>query len=183
MYYPDLSPYEYLLRAGRGGGGKNIGWLEKGKEFPTGEVPQEFLSKLRDLSNNLVNRCRGWHDCGFCNSSLNRRGNGEIHVYIQDGQLLIAPALVLHYIEEHNYLPPQIFIDAVMNPGQRKKVSGDPWRALDPYRTGKLDVLIEKKIEEQVAEEMRQLLREKAKGKQKFVNEYFNDWVEPEESS
>jgi len=41
-------------------------------------------------------------------------GNGEVWVEGRDGLTYVAPALVLHYVVEHDYAPPQAFIDAVI---------------------------------------------------------------------
>lgn len=43
-------------------------------------------------------------------------GNGEVHVRDAAGTWFVAPRLIGHYVEEHNYLPPQDFIDTVINP-------------------------------------------------------------------
>ena len=42
-----------------------------------------------------------------------KRGNGEIWVKARDGITYIAPILILHYVSEHHYAPPQAFVDAV----------------------------------------------------------------------
>ncbi len=42
-----------------------------------------------------------------------KRGNGEIWLTIHDGTNYAAPTLILHYIDEHAYLPPVAFIEAV----------------------------------------------------------------------
>ena len=50
------------------------------------------------------------HVCEFCND---KRGNGEIHVKGSHGYKFVAPSMLIHYIEEHGYKPPDVFIDAV----------------------------------------------------------------------
>jgi hypothetical protein len=52
-------------------------------------------------------------------------GNGEIRVRDADGIWYAAPRLVIHYVVEHNYCPPQAFIEAVLNPSE---VGKDPER-------------------------------------------------------
>jgi hypothetical protein len=42
-------------------------------------------------------------------------GNGEIRVRAANGITYVAPVLVLHYVVEHGYLPPQEFIEAVID--------------------------------------------------------------------
>jgi len=123
-YYKDLTPYEYF--------GKwekatvpvlNIGWLGAGQPFETDITSQEFRDHLFQFSSseNFVLLERGFHICEFCSSKYienwnqgsELRGNGEIRV---PGNLVLyaAPALIYHYVVEHDYKPPQEFIDAVM---------------------------------------------------------------------
>jgi hypothetical protein len=42
-------------------------------------------------------------------------GNSEIRVAAANGITYVAPVLVLHYVIAHGYLPPQEFIDAVID--------------------------------------------------------------------
>ena len=110
-YYPDLSPYAYLPNQPAM---INVGWLESGHGHYRGTVPEGFLERLRTLAEQPKNLCRGTHDCDLCPAGSGLRGNGEVHVVGADGQVYAAPVLVVHYVEEHGYLPPQEFIDAVM---------------------------------------------------------------------
>jgi len=55
---------------------------------------------------------RGFHECEFC-SGKPARGNGEIEVLGRDGNVYVAPAMVIHYVEAHEYRPPDVFIEAV----------------------------------------------------------------------
>jgi hypothetical protein len=41
------------------------------------------------------------------------QGNGEIWLTTPGGINYAAPVMVVHYIDEHMYLPPVAFIDAV----------------------------------------------------------------------
>jgi hypothetical protein len=129
VFYPDLSPYEY--------GGKdprsdilNVGWLSREHAFPTGSVPDAFVDALRRLVASPVNLYRGYHTCEFCPeppvflSPTGLRmtdppqaimGNGEIHVAGVGGLTYVAPVLVAHYVQAHNYLPPEDFIRAVVS--------------------------------------------------------------------
>ncbi|KRR18256.1 hypothetical protein CQ14_25405 [Bradyrhizobium lablabi] len=76
-----------------------------------------------------VNLTRGWHFCEFCpkpaktvspgrirmlDPAARTLGNGEIRVASAAGIIYVAPLLVLHYVVAHGYLPPQEFIDAVI---------------------------------------------------------------------
>jgi hypothetical protein len=41
-------------------------------------------------------------------------GNGEIRVTGRNGNIYVAPVLVLHYVVVHGYAPPPEFVDAVV---------------------------------------------------------------------
>ena len=72
----------------------------------------------------------GVHECEFCRAPedliqlgrecrsvwrMARSGNGEIRVCSRLGVTYVAPALVWHYVAEHQYQPPQEFIEAVLS--------------------------------------------------------------------
>lgn len=73
---------------------------------------------------------RGYHYCQFCPGAAEpprvvredmrgyeapdvARGNGEIWLTGVDGTTFAAPVLIGHYVEDHRYLPPDGFIEAV----------------------------------------------------------------------
>jgi len=132
-YFQDLSIYEYSGVDNRVElPVLNVGWL--GREFPieTGETSRVFQERLFRFcqDENIVIIARGIHVCEFCNLPMgewlkrDRKfgenthwmsvGTGEIRVM---GQLVIyaSPALIHHYVVEHQYRPPQEFIDAVLS--------------------------------------------------------------------
>jgi len=51
-------------------------------------------------------------NCAWHKWAEQRWGNGEIRV-ADAGIVYAAPVLVVHYIEEHDYLPPTQFLKAV----------------------------------------------------------------------
>jgi hypothetical protein len=123
MYFADLTHYIYhgstnTIKI------YNIGWLVKGKPFPTGITTDEFQAKLHILSQHRVNLCRGFHTCEFCIKHDAQRGNGEIRVFgnANDGIIYVAPMMIHHYVQCHEYKPPQEFITAVMNTDQNKVI-------------------------------------------------------------
>jgi hypothetical protein len=141
-YYEDLSPYEYFARhEPLGLQLVNVGWLDENKPFPKGETSLEFKAKLFEfcLDKYVVHIARGFHTCQFCGVSdhewyeqRNERygeeahwssiGDGEIRV-IGQSTLYAAPALIHHYVVEHNYKPPDEFIEAVLEgsaPGSKE---------------------------------------------------------------
>ncbi len=141
-YFQDLTPYGYYKRAVELSlPSLNIGWLSGKHPFSTGETSQEFRAKLFQfcLDENLVQIMRGFHECEICNLSalewFERRhsiygakaefasiGDGEIRV-IGESAIYAAPALIYHYVVDHEYRPPDEFIQAVMTgpqPGSEK---------------------------------------------------------------
>ncbi|UJW31021.1 hypothetical protein L3Q67_38475 [Saccharothrix sp. AJ9571] len=122
-YFPDLSTYEYWPSSHPM---VNIGWLEPGHDFPTGDGDLELLEALVKLESVQQNLTRGFHVCGFCDSPVEQvpspytqtgetlMGFGEIHAVGADGVRYAAPTLVLHYVVEHGYRPPAPFLDAVL---------------------------------------------------------------------
>ena len=124
-HFADLSPCSYFpcdaankLVA--------VGWLESGCDYTRGFVSEAFFARLTKL---LVNPWQavatiGWHDCAFCRFSSGPRqftyNNTTITLGINnlfvpaDDCIFVAPSLIVHYIDAHEYSPPQIFQDAVM---------------------------------------------------------------------
>ncbi|MBN1966083.1 MAG: hypothetical protein JW910_15645 [Anaerolineae bacterium] len=114
-HYPDLSLYEY---AAHEPGTVTIGWLEAGHAFPTGPTPPEFRARLRAFYTHPVHVMRGFQPCGWCGfggmGDDLPQGSGEIRV-VGPEYIYAAPTMLLHYVEAHDYLPPQEFIDAVQH--------------------------------------------------------------------
>lgn len=89
-----------------------VGWL--GNRIPTtGEVSPDILEKLKwAYDNRIIDQ--GWlgeHECEICNNHVDR---GELLI-IDGDKMYVAPRMILHYINEHSYLPPNEFLDAVGN--------------------------------------------------------------------
>ena len=141
-YYEDLSPYEYFAHSEPLGlQPVNVGWLDENKPFPKGETSLEFKAKLFEfrLPKYVVHSTRGVHTCQFCGVSDHEWyeqskerygeeaswlsiGDGEIRV-IGQSTLYAAPTLIHHYVVEHNYKPPDEFIEAVFEgpaPGSKE---------------------------------------------------------------
>lgn len=124
-YFKDLSPYEFFPGQPHV---LNVGWLSRDYGFPRGPVSFAFVDELSRFTK-LEALTRGFHVCEFCKPPLDvialdegyrdvweyfRSGNGEFRIVGSDGIAYAAPALLLHYISEHQYQPPQQFIDAVL---------------------------------------------------------------------
>ncbi|MFB8242828.1 hypothetical protein ACFC58_40465 [Kitasatospora purpeofusca] len=122
-YYPDGSPYVYRAPTE---GMVNIGWLDRAHEYQRGEVPEEVVDGLLRLITEPDNQTRGLHECHFCGviflmvdnphakNGASLMGSAEIHVRgSSDDTVFAAPTLVIHYVLEHGYRPPDEFLDAV----------------------------------------------------------------------
>ncbi len=95
-----------------------FGWLEPGHDHAKGRCPSEILDLLERAAADPVDRTRGWQTCGFCargeygptpyrtaSGSELQLGNASLHV-VAGSTVWVAPTLVLHYVAEHEYLPP-----------------------------------------------------------------------------
>lgn len=94
-----------------------IGWLDAKHNFPTGKSSAAFIHELRQLAEKCdeSSYLLGWpHYMGFhtCELCGNFRSAGNLGV--PAGELLfVTPEMITHYVEHHEYLPPQQFVDAV----------------------------------------------------------------------
>jgi hypothetical protein len=125
-FFADLSPHTYAPTSGLEI--VNVGWLDEGNNFPTGESPREFQEALLELCKDPVFLHRGTHACWFCRA-LHRQveGNGQIRVS-SNHVWYAAPTLVHHYVVAHGYLPPREFIEAVMLKQQANAKTMAAWR-------------------------------------------------------
>jgi len=90
-----------------------IAWLDKGKPYTKGKCPPEFLEKLK--KQDPAAYTKGWHDCPFCETrSKETTSSTQFQWPIKGKTYYDVPFMIIHYIEEHGYLPPQEFIDFVM---------------------------------------------------------------------
>jgi hypothetical protein len=127
-YIADLAPYDYYRGAPDG---LAVGWLDEAERFASGDCPRDVRDRLAAFAEDPVRLMRGRHVCQFCweatgpptfsdrlpNLIISHedlpRGNGEIWITAPDGTNFAAPTLIVHYIDEHHYLPPKAFIVAV----------------------------------------------------------------------
>jgi hypothetical protein len=131
-YYEDLSSYEYYMHCPIPEV-KNIGWLDKEHNFRTGDVDFSFLEKLELLvfnsyeehCNILVNELRGSYECPVCGKYRERITSGNQGFTLGSSELWIPDfrqkdhyfatfGLIFHYVKDHNYKPPQEFVDSVL---------------------------------------------------------------------
>ncbi|WTU53508.1 hypothetical protein OG953_32535 [Streptomyces sp. NBC_00057] len=129
-YYPELSLYDFDYHAEPEG--LTVGWLEGDESYTIGDVSVEDWEILSDLGSLMQNKSRGYHYCTICTEmfehfgesarfeSRYRLGNAEIRVVSDAGELYVAPNLVLHYIVDHGYCPPDEFIEAARDEARRR---------------------------------------------------------------
>jgi len=96
-----------------------IGWLESGHEFSTGPADSRILEKLSLLRLEFgamfpAIAYRGLHVCSLCGDKEPLSGS-HINLFVPTtGFVYAAPARIDHYIEAHQYVPPEHFVDALI---------------------------------------------------------------------
>lgn len=120
--YRDLEPCTYFGIPGL----TAVGWLDTGEDYPRGPLLAGFGDALAGL---LVRPWQpvlllGFHRCPFCRLSGGpdqvRVGDrridcGASNLFVPAGErLFVAPSLVLHYVDAHDYSPPTEFQRAVL---------------------------------------------------------------------
>jgi len=142
-YFPDGAPYTYKVAGAPYTVFEDssqvicVGWLDAGHPFPTGAVDEDFLAALRYLCvNHQAVVTRGFHECnlGDCTARPSwplimlrfddheaPLGIAEIRVEQENGVEIAAPTLIYHYVTDHQYRPPDYFVDAVLR--QARKIS------------------------------------------------------------
>lgn len=139
MHYSDMSPYGYYLSF-QLPQVYNVGWLDSNHPYPTGKTSPEFRAKLVDLClsrqpfNSEVNLIRGArHACNICGApSMNIEKDGkkgilgasEIWVPGANGTHFASPSMIVHYVLEHDYLPPPEYIETVLKADLGQSYSG-----------------------------------------------------------
>ncbi len=128
IYFNDLSSYSYYLD-GEVNAIKNIGWIHYGKPYTTGSTPSSFKNKIESIfidkkkCDYTFNLIRSNSPCNLCNKEIylnNGRWDDPLGICeilipsLEDGKFYASPSLIIHYIKEHNYAPPQEYIDSVM---------------------------------------------------------------------
>lgn len=101
---PDAAPYL-----------TSVGWLARDKEYNRGPVDSAVYQKLKALLDdswpNL--RFRGFHQCELCRPHDEARCNNNL--FVPDGhRIFVCPAMILHYMDAHEYNPPDEFRSAVL---------------------------------------------------------------------
>lgn len=94
---------------------QNIGWMNKANDYSKGNVSSEFIENLLLYVKNPFNEIR-MVPIKSNSTDFTALGSFEIRVITKDGkQKFAAPSMILHYVIEHNYCPPEEFMSAVIN--------------------------------------------------------------------
>jgi hypothetical protein len=111
-YRQDLSTRVLVWRGERV---RAIGWLEGNHSYRRGAVPASFVDRLKQHVRSAYQPVKiwGWHDCTLCPRDGAARGASNVMIPTPE-LLYIAPGMVVHYIEDHDYHPPEEFIEAVL---------------------------------------------------------------------
>ncbi len=105
--------------------GTAIGWL--GATVPqTGPIPSSVFDALRNASTNCSTDAGelGYHTCQVCKRFEDR---GEF-VIDTKGRTCVLPRMVIHYIEVHQYRPPQQFLNDLNHWNEDSNNTSEPNR-------------------------------------------------------
>ena len=119
FYLKNFAPYS----AWNGPKGVAIGWLDDAHPFPIGETSEGFRERLFEYCRFSRNRVRQSTECPICKCKYELAFGdskqvvvfSEIWVLSKDFHIYIAPIHIFHFVEKHNYLPPDEFIESVVN--------------------------------------------------------------------
>lgn len=116
-YYQDFTEcdycrnYEFACRL------MAVGWIERGFPFDRGSVPEDFLGAFKKLRQGFQEMFfygtvfRGGHECSLCGWVLD---GSHLNLYVPHGGFIFLATRALdHYVEHHDYRPPDSFIESV----------------------------------------------------------------------
>jgi len=126
-HFADLAPCWYFNRDFQHGL-KAVGWLHQDHPYVRGPASDEFVVALQILLRSAWQYCGflGIHQCEFCRISRGPQivrcwdtgidiGVGLSNLFVPgDGFLYVAPSMIIHYIDAHEYAPPDEFQAAVL---------------------------------------------------------------------
>jgi len=129
-YFEDGTPYPFRPTEDHA---VCAGWLDASREYSRGPVPPEFVAVLSRLCRDTTFRTRGFHYCNLCVPDHEPQfvsdyvkavvyddrgdfevGNAEVRVRGLGEAMFVAPDMVIHYVVDHGYRPPDDFIEAVL---------------------------------------------------------------------
>jgi len=116
-YIEDLSQCKYFQHPAMGAA-IAVGWLEGGYPFTQGEVPPNFLQRLKEHFENCWQPfiMLGPHICSLPHALDEPEFCGHRNLIVPSSiGAIVCPELIIHYIESHKYRPPEIFENAVIS--------------------------------------------------------------------
>ena len=87
-----------------------FGWLSIDHSFEHIGTNQSVTQYIKQLKPSWFHM--GFHECEFC-SDIRATGNGQVRIKF-DGITYVAPQMISHYIEHHNYTVPQVIQTGVL---------------------------------------------------------------------
>jgi hypothetical protein len=95
-----------------------VGWIGPEAPFSHGTVEPAVRQRLQlfDETPWFLLSTLGWHFCELCPAADGmRRDSCNANLYVPSEQgLYLAPKLLAHYIDQHNYVPPAAFCEALL---------------------------------------------------------------------
>ncbi|PRQ02639.1 DUF7919 family protein [Enhygromyxa salina] len=123
MRYSDLSKYSYTKLQSKASL-LNVGWVDRDVPFLKGSIPAQAIARIESAIPLHLNAMRGVHGCPFCgdrdiytdiDGKRTLLGMSEIWIPSTVSETVyIAPSLLLHYIRDHQYMPPREVVDALL---------------------------------------------------------------------
>ena len=72
----------------------------------------------------------GFHICEYCTGEHAETSSGDVILKFANGNTYMMPDMILHYVADHGYLPPEQFVDDVLHcafaAGERLQTKGFP---------------------------------------------------------
>ena len=133
MLRQDLTPYSFRRDGVPLDGALNIGWLGNERDFNTGKMDSALRKKLdlaikgSSLASFTTEPERGYHYCYLCPRQFQAPfftadgkefecGNATLWIPAVDcDRYYVSPTTIVHFIDDHDYLPPKEYLDALRN--------------------------------------------------------------------
>jgi hypothetical protein len=110
---------------------RQVGYLSGAHSFVTGMTSEAFFDRLVGLEEHPFLFACGYYNCDIRRCGRNPRSLepqpslrykdrtlflGDTDIYVPGEEVVyVAPSLILHYIQHHQYQPPSCFVEGVLN--------------------------------------------------------------------
>jgi hypothetical protein len=91
-----------------------VGWLQRGHDFPQGAADRRVFDRLEEFRKDPWQPAvtAGPHQCDLCSYD---GAFGTSNLFVPGGgKLFVCPELITHYMNAHQYRPPEEFCRAVL---------------------------------------------------------------------